>query len=138
MQYCKYDHAAGRDKRGECLECTRVYRRRWYAANRAAAVAAAREYGRLHRAENRAKTQARVVQRRARKQRQTCNCCEIKDFWPVYREASSRGFHVDHILALINGGLHCLHNLQILSPAEHQAKTAADLRLWRLNTRAKQ
>lgn len=43
----------------------------------------------------------------------------------VYREAASRGWHVDHVVPLRSAkvcGLHCWHNLQVLAPQENSAK----------------
>ena len=36
-------------------------------------------------------------------------------------------WQVDHIVALINGGAHAEHNLQVVSDAAHKIKTRADV-----------
>lgn len=58
-----------------------------------------------------------------------CTCCKPKDIVDLYRTAHEQGNHVDHIKARALGGLHCKTNLQILTPAEHAAKTTLDRKL---------
>ena len=60
--------------------------------------------------------------RRARARSQLCKCCKPKDFLQLYAEARQQGKHVDHIKPLSRGGLHCLRNLQLLTPAENLKK----------------
>ena len=72
----------------------------------------------------RAAGNAGTAKRRARLQAQVCDCCTADDFRPIYKEATSRGLHVDHEKPLAKGGLHCLTNLQLLSPHENMSKGA--------------
>lgn len=65
--------------------------------------------------------------REARQLGQTCGCCESWVFKNIYAAARVLDCEVDHIKALGLGGLHCRHNLQLLTPAEHKKKTASDL-----------
>lgn len=55
-----------------------------------------------------------------------CTCCKPKDIVGLYRRAHEQGNHVDHKKARALGGLHCVKNLQILTPAEHAKKTTLD------------
>jgi hypothetical protein len=68
--------------------------------------------------------------RYARKLSQICECCTPDTIRAVY-ERCPRGHEVDHRIPLAIGGLHCVKNLQILSRAEHRAKTNRDfLLIW--------
>lgn len=64
------------------------------------------------------------ARRKARKRTQICGCCVPKDIQPLYAEASKQGMHVDHIKPLSKGGLHCLDNLQLLTPYDNLSKAA--------------
>lgn len=66
-------------------------------------------------------------ERRARKLGQVCTCCSREKFQAIYDVAKMFGDEVDHIKPLALGGLHCRHNLQLLSPAQHRLKTVTDL-----------
>lgn len=57
-----------------------------------------------------------------------CTCCSAKEFRIVYACAAIFSSEVDHVIPLHKGGLHCCKNLQILTPAEHREKTAAENR----------
>jgi hypothetical protein len=74
--------------------------------------------------ENPGKHCSNQAARRARKLQQTCTCCNPKDVAALYTRAHARGFEVDHKQALRLGGLHCLKNLEVLTPAAHKFKTA--------------
>jgi len=67
--------------------------------------------------------------RRAKIRGQICTCCSAAAVRAVHRAATLMHAEVDHILPLALGGLHCVRNLQILSYADHKAKTAKDLRI---------
>jgi 5-methylcytosine-specific restriction endonuclease McrA len=79
-------------------------------------------------ARNPGKDLAKQARRRARKLNQICVCCMPADFGAIYWAGSLLGREVDHVLPLIDGGLHCCKNLQLLTPAEHRAKTAKENR----------
>jgi hypothetical protein len=65
--------------------------------------------------------------RRARKLSQTCTCCTNEQLLLAYKQAAEIGGHVDHIIPLALGGLHCLKNLQVLTKEQHKEKTKGDL-----------
>jgi hypothetical protein len=83
-----------------------------------------RNYQRRHPQKFSAKNRLRY----ARQLKQTCQCCTPEQICAIY-EKCSRGHEVDHRTPLALGGLHCVNNLQILSRAEHRAKTNRDLSL---------
>jgi 5-methylcytosine-specific restriction endonuclease McrA len=70
-----------------------------------------------------------------------CGCCSRADFIPIYRECRTRGgCEVDHKKPLHLGGLHCVHNLQILTKEEHTLKSKgenADARFERALAKSK-
>ena len=74
------------------------------------------------------KVRAYAAHRRALKARQLCTCCERTAVDAVFNSAPP-GFEVDHKIALRLGGLHCLHNLQVLTEAAHLEKTKQDIKL---------
>jgi hypothetical protein len=62
--------------------------------------------------------------RRGRQRNQTCGCCAPWSFKFIYAQGRSLGMHVDHVKPLAKGGLHCLKNMQLLSPLDNQRKSA--------------
>jgi len=56
-----------------------------------------------------------------------CKVCEVD---------VSAGYHVDHLIALVNGGTNWPSNLQILCPSCNTSKGAKDFDEW-LNSREK-
>ena len=64
---------------------------------------------------------------RSKKINQSCACCTTKDFRAIYSQAKASGCEVDHVEPLALGGLHCRHNLQLLTPEEHKEKTRSDM-----------
>ena len=94
----------------------------WRSANKGAAREKDREYAKKHPE----KAAAKTALRRARKKQQNCNCCTRADFVGIYEWARFLDCEVDHKIPLAAGGVHCRHNLQILSREEHQRKTRAD------------
>jgi 5-methylcytosine-specific restriction endonuclease McrA len=95
-------------------EANRVSCQKWLKANRGAA-------------------NALWAKRKALKLVQTCTCCTKEKFRAIYDVARMFGDEVDHIKALALGGLHCRHNLQLLSPQQHRLKTLADRAAIRLH-----
>jgi hypothetical protein len=77
---------------------------------------------------DKARINARGKSSRERARGRHCECCTIAQFIEVYRQAALVSGEVDHIRALALGGKHCVHNLQILTLAEHRLKTDADMR----------
>lgn len=76
--------------------------------------------------ENPAKINAYNAARRAIKRNQLCDCCASKDIRALYAWARKLGCEIDHRRALRLGGLHCLKNLDVLTPEDHKAKTKQD------------
>lgn len=121
-----------RDSR--CLECRRFARmlRYWQAPERDRAAAqewraANREHIKTY---NRAYRLARPEMKReaqARRRGKRCECCTVAEIREIYRHACLARLEVDHVLPLFKGGKHCLYNLQLLTSAEHKAKTKTDL-----------
>lgn len=64
------------------------------------------------------------ARRRAKLRAQQCACCRPADFISIYAEARRLGMHVDHRIPISKGGLHCLSNLQLLTPVENMRKGA--------------
>lgn len=105
-------------------EKDRARKAAWYAANRERERQRQAEW----RAENAERRNANEQRRRARKLNALCGCCTTSDFQSIYDLAHLAGFEVDHIEPLALGGKHCRHNLQLLTPDDHRAKTSSDLR----------
>ena len=72
---------------------------------------------------NPGKKNARTAMCRAKRLELKCSCCQPKDFHAIYRKAALLGHEVDHRTPKHLGGLHCVSNLQILTVADHRAKT---------------
>jgi hypothetical protein len=68
---------------------------------------------------------ANESRRRARKLNQICECCTKEAVDAIFMKCPS-SHEVDHRIPLRIGGLHCVHNLQILTEAEHLEKTKVD------------
>ncbi len=77
---------------------------------------------------NPAKLLANTRKRQAMQKNALCDCCQTEDgkanFTLTYSLARKLGLHVDHVKPLAKGGLHCLHNLQLLPPLENLRKGA--------------
>ena len=72
--------------------------------------------------------------RREREIAQRCACCTESDR-REYRAAATRsGLVADHILAIAQGGAHCVLNMQWLTIAEHAAKTKGERQVPRHTT----
>jgi hypothetical protein len=103
---------------------------RWWRAHRDEFRATNRVASSTYRRNNRAKVNAlkRAYQakRKARKLAQACACCAPEHFKVFYDTDWLGHFEVDHRIALALGGKHCAKNLQVLTPEQHKAKTAAD------------
>lgn len=109
-----------------CTACTRIKTRRQQHENPEKEKARQRARKKVWRRDNPDKAAAHRVRHRARRQAQLCSCCQPKEFIAAYREARLRGCEVDHRLPLWLGGKHCIKNLHILTPEEHQAKTVGE------------
>ena len=142
------------DNRGYVLQSSREYSRRYrtenrdkalesqrrhYYANHESALERRRRYTRENRdkvldyasryyKQNPGAVLANQARRRAFKKSQTCECCANDSFAAIYAQAREQGCEVDHIKPLALGGMHCVRNLQLLTPEDHKAKTRADLR----------
>lgn len=150
---CKYGHITERSAWGICVECNRAraaarraaysvenrekvlsYLAAWREANPDARRAhyarngeAARTLANKWRVANPKKRCAQEARRRARKRNQLCTCCTPEGVLAVYK-ACPPGHEVDHKIPIAVGGLHCVHNLQILSETDHLKKTSEDRR----------
>lgn len=136
---CKRGHIAPRRANGTCISCQKVHHATRYAeappgyfvekarlrrhADPVRAAAQDRKYKRTPRA--RITQREKKGRRRARLQR--CVCCTPEQFRRIYEAADWMACEVDHRIALALGGAHCTENLQLLSPAQHAAKTLIDL-----------
>lgn len=131
--------AAGRSWRERNVEEARAAFQEWYETNRDAIRESARRRYEANREAEIARTKAwqqanpekqRAIEqrRRARKLEALCDCCTPEDFHSINDLARLAGFEVDHVEPLALGGRHCRHNLQLLTPADHKAKTASDMR----------
>jgi 5-methylcytosine-specific restriction endonuclease McrA len=74
------------------------------------------------------KWRAQNSKRRAIKRNATCECCTTQQFADFYAVAALVCYQVDHITPLVDGGAHCIKNLQMLPIEVHRAKTAAEAR----------
>lgn len=150
---CRLGHTLRYLSNGKCAECTRArslldakanpaarreYGIAWRQANPERVADAKRKWRaengdqlraaiRAARADNPGKAGADRARYRANQFSALCSCCPRESFEPLYASAVAAGCHVDHIRPLSVGGKHCLRNLQILSPADHKAKSARDL-----------
>ena len=135
---CKRGHSGIRYvKSYHCVECDKLRTKnnqirknktlenlkKWNKENPDKVLERVKKYQGLH-PEIRAAVERR---RRARKLNQLCNCCTNAEITAIYYEAAQTKSHVDHIIPLALGGLHCIHNLQILSKEMHMLKTRKDL-----------
>ena len=118
-----------RDKQGDAL---RKQYRTYYATNpehREKAAAARRERFR----QNPGLAAYLTSLRRKREKSQLCSCCANADFRRVYLEHAAKGLETDHKLSLAiatelgRKGMHCVSNLQGLTPAQHREKTRSDI-----------
>jgi len=99
------------------------YQRNYYKENRERQLEWQKEYYQR----NRHRVDAWGATRRARKQKATpaWQAQEIKRIQILYATAQATGMHVDHIVPLNNElvcGLHCLDNLQLLTPQANMSK----------------
>lgn len=71
--------------------------------------------------------------RRRREKVQRCDCCSNGDFRKIYLTHASQGLETDHktslAIAIEKGlkGMHCVSNLQGLTPERHRRKTTEDI-----------
>lgn len=77
-------------------------------------------------AANPGRVRAMKAARRAMLEDQRCKCCTNTDFAAIYDKVVKGVNEVDHIVPIGLGGPHCCKNLQLLTIAEHKAKTAVD------------
>lgn len=77
---------------------------------------------------NKVKRLIEVRARQAKKKQALCECCQTPeakaDFELAYALARKLKMHVDHVRPLAKGGLHCINNLQLLTPLENMRKGA--------------
>ena len=91
-----------------------------YAANQELARARVAEWKR----KNPSLVLASNRNRELKKREAVCGCCTPTDFIPFYKRARLLGMHVDHVRPLAKGGMHCVHNLQLLEPIANLRKSA--------------
>lgn len=100
------------------------YHRSYYKRNRDRQLQWQKDYYQ----KNRAAVDAHSAVRRARKLNATpaWQTNEVKRIQVLYATAQAMGLHVDHIVPLNNDlvcGLHCLANLQLLTPSDNMRKS---------------
>ena len=100
------------------------YQRTYYKTNRDHQLQWQKEYNQ----KNKVARAARNAARRARKLNATpvWQANEVKRIQILYATAKAFGLHVDHIVPLSNDkvcGLHCLDNLQLLTPEDNMRKS---------------
>lgn len=134
---CPKGHLDYRLVSGACVECDRARSRKYYAKHREMRNKAVREWAEQNpgyfrnkakewKKNHRARATATQMMRYAKTKTFVCSCCTRQDFDSVYDAARAIGGHVDHIEPLALGGPHCVKNLQVLTVAEHMAKTKED------------
>lgn len=74
-------------------------------------------------------SRAKAAARRALLLSQRCACCTDDQIRHHYEIAALCGpfAHVDHVVPLALGGLHCAKNLQAITDEEHKEKTRRDM-----------
>lgn len=98
-----------------------VYSKQFYKINREKILASSKKY----RKDNLGKVNAYNAKRRAAKLQATPAWCETEAINRLYMWAKEFKLHVDHIVPLQNSkvcGLHCLKNLQLLTPENNRNK----------------
>ena len=66
---------------------------------------------------------AGIIYRRGKKRgAKLCSCCTREEIIQFIINRPE-GYHLDHIIPIFEGGLHCLKNLQFLHPDEHLEKS---------------
>lgn len=97
--------------------------RKWRTAN--LETQRERERNRWRTPEGKVERRAAASKRRAVELAQRCACCTDEQLEMAYWLCGD-GVEVDHKIALALGGLHCVHNLQVLTVEQHKIKTRAD------------
>ena len=87
-----------------------------------------KEWRRANRGRPRNSQAALMAAARAKKIGMECTCCTAEEIAEIYSICASKGggHEVDHVLAVALGGMHCVHNLQILTKADHHTKSNID------------
>ena len=112
-----------RNRREGSPQAVREYNRQWRESN----ADWVKKYRRKYAEKNLHVYRESQSRRRARKRNQVCDCCTPRDIRQVYFNAKMMGCEVDHVEPLALGGLHCRHNLQLLTPKDHKEKTRSDM-----------
>lgn len=102
-----------------CKECHKLVARRFYDENREKSKKLSSIWANKHKNRRRAISAEHSARMRYKK---ICCCCSRDDFLSFYEQRKA-GQHVDHIIGLGAGGLHCCKNLQILNASEHGRKS---------------
>jgi 5-methylcytosine-specific restriction endonuclease McrA len=128
----KYKRSVNKEWRETNGEGIRRYYRAYYAKHRKhrerAAAARQRRF-----AERPGLASYLTSLRREREQVQRCTCCSNDDFRIAYLRYAGKGLETDHKVSLaiaIETGLqemHCVSNLQGLTPKLHKIKTSVDI-----------
>lgn len=138
---CKRKHIVERITSSKaCALCSRANRAQWFKSHPEVNRAAARKWAHNNPdkvakmqarwcRENPEKHNAGNAQFRAQRVAQVCTCCTKKDLLVFYDTRWLGEFEVDHRVPLALGGLHCVRNLQALTPEQHRIKTNLDVRI---------
>ena len=135
---CKRGHVAERSVRSYyCIPCqyenSAKWFTKWYATHSKEFAIRQRRYPsrtvqdaqRVRRkGRNLAAQREGRARRRACLRNQVCQCCTPKQRTVWYAKAKMVGATVDHIIPTAKGGLHCAHNMQLLSRPDISRKGA--------------
>jgi hypothetical protein len=136
---CPAGHIAERSTvNATCVKCIYIKRKARYYSDTKKAISQSIKWGQANPEKRKAtvsrwqknnpvKNREKVMRYHARKLKQLCKCCTREQIESIYA-ACPPGSEVDHKRPIALGGLHCRHNLQILTEMAHRIKTTEDLR----------
>lgn len=105
-----------------CKDCHKLVARTYYDLN----LERSKELSSTWAKENNSRRRAIAAEHVARKRyKKICSCCSRDDFLSFYQQRQD-GEHVDHIVGLGEGGIHCCKNLQVLTASDHGVKSCLE------------
>lgn len=125
-KYWQTRREQGREYAAKYRAANPDHARAWFRAHPDQALEYVRKWKIANPDKVRAMHLAHTAQRRASMRSARCTCCSNPDFQRFYEVATLVGYDVDHIVPLVDGGKHCIKNLQFLSPPEHRQKTKVE------------